>query len=216
MSSFSTVAAYRCSRMKPHAQAEAPPGRVLQFPVRVSADADALLARAQDGESAALRALYQTHASEFIGFLVRICGNLADAEDIAQTSFVTTFERLHRVEPGKFRSFLYGVGIRGCYRLFRRTSLLRRLGFRSGDFCVTEVAGAGATPEQTAEVSRVLSVVYALPTEERIGWILRRLEGYTIAEAATLAGCSQATLRRRVKAADDTVAAHVEGGRYVD
>ena len=157
-----------------------------------------------------MKTLYRDHAPRFLAFLYRICGNRQDAEDVAQDAFVTTFERIQRVEPGRFRAFLYRIGIRKCHRLFRRQQLLQRLGFRSAPAEVSDIARSGASPEELAELTRVLAVIAKLPADIRLAWALRRIEGYTINEASAMCGCSAATLKRRLRVAEHALRAHVE------
>ena len=201
--------------MLKRAQRDGPLGQVIEFPtarIRPRVDASsvarerALLERAKGGDPTAMRELYRLHASDFLGFLRRLCGNTADAEDIAQEAFITTFDRVRRVQSGRFRSFLYAVGVRKCHHLFRKRRLLARLGFRGADPEIADVARPGASPEDLAELAEVLRFVARLPADQRLAWVLRRFEGYTNDEAAALCGCSVATVKRRVRAADDALA----------
>jgi RNA polymerase sigma-70 factor (ECF subfamily) len=160
-----------------------------------------LLARAASGDADARGQLYRRHAPRFLAFLLRLCGNAQDAEDLAHDAFLVAFAKLDRIQPGRFRSFLYGIGVRKSQHLFRRRALLRRLGFISSADRpdVGEIEGAGATAEELADLVRVLTLVRRLPALDRVAWTLRRVEGFTVDEVAELADCSPATVKRRVE-----------------
>ena len=193
------------------AHREGPLGQLIEFPTdRIRTDPISsslsqeqdLLQRATDGDRSALQSLYRRHASDFLSFRVRLCGSAVDAEDVAQDSFMTTFDRIHRVQPGRFRAFLYSVGVRKCQHLFRRRRLLTRLGFRCDDTDISNVARPDASPEQLAELADVLRFMARLRPEQRVTWGLRRIEGYTNEETAEMCGCSVATVKRRLRAAE--------------
>ena len=213
------------------AQRSRPLGQIIEFPPgRVRADAsqkravgeadgdqqDVWLQRAQAGDPAAMRELYRVHAAGFLAFLVRLCGSAADAEDIAQDAFMTTFDRIRRVQPGRFRAFLHSVGVRKCQHLFRRRRLLIRLGFRSADAQIDQVARPDASPEDRAALADILRLVARLPAEQRVAWSLRRFEGYTNDETAKMCGCSVATIKRRIRAANEALAASIEECGHVE
>lgn len=187
-------------------------GRVIPFPRSVQSAE--VLARAAAGDVSAQSELYRDHASAFVGFLYRLCGDAQDAEDMAQEAFLTVFDRLHRVEEGRFRAYLYSVGVRKAQHLFRRRRLLRRLGLAptGDDADVAEVARPDASPEDKAELAGVLQFMQQLPPSDRIAWCLRRIEGYTIDEAATLCECSPATLKRRIQRAESSWSTHAKKG----
>lgn len=154
-------------------------------------------------------ARYREHAPRFLGFLTRLCGNPTDAEDIAQEAFLLAHDRWDQIPVDRFGAFLRGVGVRKVQHLFRRRRLLLRLGIRSDEPQV-DVAHAGASPEQLAELARLFEALGRLDPKARVAWSLRRVEGYTVEEAARAVGCSPATLKRRVALGDRVVAARVD------
>lgn len=156
-------------------------------------------------------ARYREHAPAFLGFLTRLCGNPTDAEDIAQEAFLIAYARMERIPADRLGAFLRGVGVRKVQHLLRRRQLAIRLGLCSGEPEV-DVAHAGASPEQLAELARLFAALRSLDAAARVAWSLRRIEGYTVEEAARAVGCSPATLKRRVQIGDRVVAARVDAG----
>jgi len=85
---------------------------------------------ARAGSAAAFGRLVQMHQQALRAFLRRLCGNAADADDLAQDSFVFAWEHIGRFDPARsFRPWLFGIawrkhreGKRGWLRLLKRES----------------------------------------------------------------------------------------------
>jgi RNA polymerase sigma-70 factor (ECF subfamily) len=63
----------------------------------------------------------------------------------------------------------------------------------------------GATAEERALLRRLYEVLESLPTQERLAWALRYLEGEPLDMVAAACGCSLATAKRRVSAAKKVI-----------
>lgn len=62
-----------------------------------------------------------------------------------------------------------------------------------------------ATPEQQAQVKALYAILGRVPLEDRIAWTLRNLEGMPLADVADACGCSLATAKRRIAAAQELI-----------
>ena len=72
-----------------------------------------LLAAAQAGSPDAYGRLVEAHQRAVRGFLRRLCGDHADADDLAQETFVTAWTRIGAFRPGEsVRAWLCGVAYR--------------------------------------------------------------------------------------------------------
>ena len=81
---------------------------------------------ARAGSAEAFSRLVALHQQGLRAFLRRLCGSHAEADDIAQETFVFAWEAMARFDAGRgFRAWLFGIG----WRKFRerRRSWLRRL-----------------------------------------------------------------------------------------
>jgi RNA polymerase sigma-70 factor (ECF subfamily) len=92
-------------------------------------------------------------------------------------------------------------------RLARRNLRLRKARRWVGLESLPSAEGIapGASPEEKAILSSVYAVLHSLPANERIAWTLRHLEGETLPAIAELCGCSLATAKRRISAAQDAI-----------
>jgi RNA polymerase sigma-70 factor (ECF subfamily) len=181
-------------------------------PKAASGDAE-LVERALEEAVWAKAELFKRHAPSLTGLMVRLLGSTADAEDAVQDAFVQAFRDLPRLrEHDGFAGWLRAIAVHQAHRRFRRRKLLRVLGLDRGDedASLAQLADLGASPEMRAELGKLDAVLRRMPAAERIAWMLRHVEGCELLEVADACGCSLATVKRRIAAAEARVARHVE------
>ena len=164
------------------------------------ADDTTLLARLRSGDEQAFETLVTTYQHRVFGVALRMLGRRAEAEEIAQETFL----RAHRA-LGEFRgearlgTWLYGIASRLC--LNRLASSARR--HEQGDEAAmlrhaAERADAGAALEQRELAAALHDAIAALPDERRIVVVLRDLEGLEYEEIAEVLGVPLNTVRSRL------------------
>jgi RNA polymerase sigma-70 factor (ECF subfamily) len=62
-----------------------------------------------------------------------------------------------------------------------------------------------AAPDECALLAKVYRVLEGVPAEKRIAWSLHRIEGEPLERVAELCGCSLATAKRRIAAANEVI-----------
>ncbi len=132
---------------------------------------------------------------------LRILGRRDEADDLVQDVFLDAQRSLHRIrEPRALYAWLCVATVRlARYRL--RLRRLRRF-LRLDDLAdYSALADRSAHPAQRLLVTNVYRALDALPVEERIAWTLRCVDGEELDRVALLCGCSLATVKRRVRAA---------------
>lgn len=175
-------------------------------------DADLVL-RARSGDQWALEMLYRRHVQLVAGTALRLLRNRADAEDVTQETFLLAFEKLAQLaEPAAFRGWLVRIAVSRVHRRFR-TRKLRGLIFpwrdaEGEDISLEGEARDDATAEQRAELALLDLALAALPLELRTAWLLRHVMGCAVEETAEACGCSLATVKRRISAADEQIRRH--------
>jgi len=100
------------------------------------------------------------------------------------------------------RGWLATVTTRVVRRRLRRRHV-RRL-FHASPYRA-DVPAPGATAEQRALLARLYEILERMPTEQRLAWSLRYLEGEPLDAVAAACGCSLATAKRRVSAAKNVI-----------
>jgi RNA polymerase sigma-70 factor (ECF subfamily) len=161
-----------------------------------------LLARLRAGDGRAFEELVTAYQHRVFGVALRMLGNRAEAEEIAQETFL----RAHRA-LGEFRgearlgTWLYAIASRLC--LNRLASGSRRHE-RSDDTALAQAPAAGADADAAGMLERgelqaaLHEAVAALPEERRIVVVLRDLEGLAYEEIAEVLGVPLNTVRTRL------------------
>lgn len=145
------------------------------------------------GSSAAFSQLVAIHQAGLIAFLRRLCANPAEAEDVAQETFLFAWRALSRFDPGRsFRAWLFGIGWRKCRE--NRRGFLRRLRRQTAameNASGVVVADPGARLDLSAAINR-------LPHDERAAVLLCLMAGFSHEEAAQIMGLTARNLKSLV------------------
>jgi RNA polymerase sigma-70 factor, ECF subfamily len=104
------------------------------------------------------------------------------------------------------------IGVNEVRRVFRRRKIRRFVGLETRDegLGLDAFASTESSPEVRAELSLLSEVLRRLPTNQRIAWSLRYVEGYALEEVAQACGFSLATAKRKIAAAQAHVRAVVD------
>ncbi len=175
--------------------------RDLSYLVKESRMADAdreLVVRSQQGDAAAFEELVRQHQRMIHALTYRMTGSSADAEDLAQETFLRAYEQIGAFRgTAKFSSWLYRIAINAC--LNWRQSEQRR--FRLNAHGAEEMAAAhnpARAEELPPPTHEVQGALLKLPAKQRAAIILTVYEGLNHAEAARALGCSETTVSWRI------------------
>jgi RNA polymerase sigma-70 factor, ECF subfamily len=166
---------------------------------------DAEVVRAAQGaELWAFEALYRRTAPIAYGVVRRLLGTDEDVDDVVQDAFIAAFDKIGSLREAD----AFAVG--KVSRVIRKRRVLAAVGLRSRQSVadVDQMLAPSAPPDVALELERLYQVVVALPTNDRIALVLRRVEGSTLEEIAEVTGCSLATVKRRLARADAALAEH--------
>jgi RNA polymerase sigma-70 factor (ECF subfamily) len=175
---------------------------VVRTRAQIAALSDAqLVALGCKGEVGALEVLYRRHSAFAIHLAARIEGSSRDVEDIAHDAFVRAFERLNDLtDRAAFRSWLGAIVVHAVRSRMRRHRLMSLLGLgkSSEPVDLDALASPDASPHVRAEIAQIYALLRTLPTDERIAWVLRCVEGHDLETVARMTRCSLATVKRRI------------------
>lgn len=152
-----------------------------------------LLAQARAGSARAFALLVDAHQQALRGFLRRLCGDHALADDLAQEAFALAWTRIERFEGrSSFRSWLCGIG----YRRFLETrrSDRRRLARETAWAAEQE----GAVTQADPGLSSLRAALSALPDDQRAAVALCLAGDWTHGEAAAALGLPLGTVKSHV------------------
>lgn len=173
-------------------------------------DADVVRA-AQAAELWAFEALYRRTAPTAYGVVRRLLGTDEDVDDVVQDAFIAAFGKIGSLrDPDAFRTWLLRIAVGKVSRVIRKRRVLAAVGLRSREsrVDVDQMLGPSAPPDVALELGRLYDAVVALPANDRIALVLRRVEGSSLEEIADLTSCSLATVKRRLARADAALAEH--------
>ena len=167
------------------------------------ADADAeLVLQTQSGSPAAFETLVRNHQRMIHSLTFRMTGSPADAEDLAQETFIRAYEQIGTFRgTAKFSTWLYRIAMNTC--LNWRQSEARRFQLHAN--CAEEISAQHLNGENssadTQSNQQVQAALLKLPAKQRAAIVLTIYDGLNHAEAAQILGCSETTVSWRVFAA---------------
>ena len=152
--------------------------------------------RSQQGDLQAFEELVRRYQRMVHALAYRMTGSLADAEDLAQETFLRAYRQLDSFRgDAKFSSWLYRIAVNTC--LNWRKSAQRREKLHQ-DWADSDRDTASGTSEQAVRIQEGLT---RLPAKQQAALVLTTYEGMSHAEAARILNCSETTISWRVFAA---------------
>ena len=139
-------------------------------------------------------ALYKHHARDIYRFALYLCGNHAEAEDIASETFVRAWNASGEIRAVTAKSYLFAIA-RNCYleglrRRVRHTELDENLADSS--------ANPHADAERRIELNRVLGALQQLPEMDRTVMLLRVQGEWSYQEIADAVGLSLPAVKVKI------------------
>jgi RNA polymerase sigma factor (sigma-70 family) len=165
----------------------------------------ALATRARAGSADAFGRLVQMHQQALRAFLRRLCGNAADADDLAQEAFVFAWEHIGRFDASRpFRPWLFGIAWRK-YRE-RKRGWLRLLKRESRG--ISDETSFAPDPGLKLDLVKAAST---LPPEQRAAVLLCLGAEFTHAEAAEALALPLGTVKSHINRGREKLAALLGG-----
>ena len=146
---------------------------------------------------------------------LRVLGRDDEVDDVVQEVFLAAMADIDKLRnPLAVRGWLKTVTVRKAYRVLKQRGRRRwwaYLGLGDGpDVCAASgtypLTSPGCNPEERVLLVRIYRLLDELPANERLAWTLRYIEGEQVESVATLCGCSLATAKRRISAAQTFLA----------
>ena len=174
------------------------------MPLDVSLDDAALVRRSLGGDQEAFGVLVSRHARSILSVTSRMLGPTADAEDVAQETFVAAFKSLASFQfDAKFSTWLYRIAVNKCTDALRARRPMVSLDQPADDDTTPAWQPLDdETPEwefEQVELAWELDKgIEALPHVYRESFVLRHIEGLGYEEMSTILGVHRDTLKMRV------------------
>jgi len=154
------------------------------------------------------KALYLKHVTYIAGMCARLLRSVDASEDVTQDAFVLAFSKIASLrDPEAFRGWLASIAVNLVRRRLMRQRLLRFLGLDRDldDAPLDDLAREDLSVEARSELAALDFVLRQLPAHQRVAWMLRHVEGEPLEAVAEASGCSLATAKRWIAAADGRI-----------
>lgn len=156
--------------------------------------------RAQQGDPAAFEELITLHAAPILRLLGRMLGNSADAEEVAQETFLKAWRGLpgFRLEA-RFSTWLYRIAVNEANRRLARNATRATLPIDDVISAVPDLAEGPASRAESMEFKEYLErCIVELPPNYRAAVVLRDVQGLTNEEAAEALGLELRNFKSRL------------------
>ncbi len=174
-----------------------------------------LITLARNGDMAAFDELMRRHERMVLMTALRCRnGNMADAQDAAQTVFL----RLHR-SLGQFRdseradafpSWLYRITVNVCLDMNRKEKRRNEVAFDIVSHGKVGLPNEAVT-DGDSQREALQAGLHTLGEKERAAIVLRDIEGLETSEVASILGSSEATVRSQISVGRRKLRTFVEG-----
>jgi RNA polymerase sigma factor (sigma-70 family) len=160
----------------------------------------ALLALLQQKDESAFRELVTRFQDRVFNTCMGILQHEADAEDAAQEVFLQVYQAIHKFKgESSIGTWIYRVAVSKCLDQLRKKKRKKRLGlitplFGNGNAPIYEQAEwihPGIQQERKEDAMLLFKMINALPENQRIAFLLHKLEDLNYREIAEILGISE-------------------------
>ena len=180
--------------------------------VTIAFDDVVLVERCRKGQMQAFGLLVAKYQDRVLNTILRLCGNQADAEELAQETFVKALGRLAQFRgQSQFYTWLFRIAVNLALTHRRRGGRIRFTSLSAGDgFDDTQAGSLAATMASRREPSppsaamaaevqcRVLAALEELDDDFRTPLVLRDLEDMDYAQIAQVLDLPAGTVKSRI------------------
>jgi len=158
-------------------------------------EADAIR-RAQQGDSDSFEALYTFHKRRVYSLCLRMTGNTAEAEDLAQEAFLQLYRKIATFRgESAFSTWLHRLSVNVVLMHLRKkglpeVSLQETLEPADEDGPRKDIGSHDQVLDGSLDRVNLQRAVETLPPGYRIIFVLHDIEGYEHNEIAEMMGCS--------------------------
>lgn len=157
-------------------------------------------------------ALFKRYAPYVARIGMRLLGRESDVDDLIQEVFLAAFRQREQLrDPHATKNWLATIAVRTARRQLRRRRMRQFVGLDTGGPAL-ELPDQTISPEKRALLARVYEILDGMGVERRLAWTLRFVEGEKLEQVAERCGCSLATAKRRIAAAQALLQAEMDDG----
>lgn len=148
--------------------------------------------------------LYERHYARLQNFFYGMCRDVHVSADLCQETFLRIWKLRKRYKGiGSFPAYMFAIARNIWFERQRSNRKHQRLGVRLSHDGIWDTVAASPRhqPDNKAIHSEIREEIFnaleTLPEEQRMAFILRTVEGLSLAEIASVMGCPENTVRSR-------------------
>jgi RNA polymerase sigma-70 factor (ECF subfamily) len=156
-----------------------------------------LIKSSRQGDIHAFNILVERYQKEALSFAVYMMGNVPDAEDICQDSWMAAWKDIKHFKKDNFRSWVFSIVANDCRDEFRRRKKRNR------------ILSIGLSPQDVIDSQRdsiresviidaIREALLELPHEQRLALILHEFNGLNYDDIAEVMRCKKGTVCSRL------------------
>ena len=171
--------------------------------------------RLREGDDLALNDLMRRWKEPLVSFCLRSTGNLTDAHEIAQETFVKVYTARKRYQPtAAFSTWLFAIAnnlcrMRGRWRK-RHPEVLESDQENATDKAESTEPDPAATSDRAALARDLDRAIQHLPQDPRAAFVLYELHGKPFREIAQIQRCTEKAVERRLARAREKLRSLLE------
>jgi RNA polymerase sigma-70 factor, ECF subfamily len=175
-----------------------------------------LVEDARRGGREAFTELVRRHERRVYGVALRLAGNPADADDLAQEVFMTAWRAIGSFRSGStFYTWLYRIAVNTSLSFLKKKGRERnRASFDENLAVAVPGRAVASAPEGSSALNelkaRIDEAIAALPAHFRASFALVVDQGLSHADAARVLGCSENTVSWRMHKARKLLQARIK------
>ena len=175
---------------------------------------EALVRQSQSGDPAAFELLIVRHQRMIYSLTYRMTGCEADAEDLAQETFIRAYRNIGSYRgASKFSTWLYRIAVNLCLTWRQRETQRVEVHQKWAESAETSALSGEPPRIGSGPGASVQAALLKLPAKQRAAITLTVYDGLTHAEAAKLLGCSETTVSWRIFIARRKLKRWLEGNQ---
>lgn len=158
------------------------------------ADEAALIRRAMQADQRAFEALYRLHVDRVYGLCLRMTGNVSEAEDCTQESFIQAWNKLAKFRgDSAFSTWLHRIAVNAVLGRMRKSKRER-----DRIQAAAEVSTPPVAVEDNGKLRDLSEAVDRLPEGARHVFVLSAVYGYSHEEASGMLGIAIGTSKAQL------------------
>jgi RNA polymerase sigma-70 factor (ECF subfamily) len=155
---------------------------------------------------AAVEDAFRRYAPLVASLGLRITALRDEIDDFVQEVFLRATRGIGALRhQGATKAWLVSITINVARQRLRVRKLRKMVGLATNESEHEEMVDPALSPEDRLLLTRMYRALDALPVNQRLAWSLRHIEGERLETVALLCGCSLATAKRRIVAAQKAI-----------